>query len=920
MEKHNSCINSLAVIQYVEEREPGKLAELFKGLGPEMAGVSDPKAFLSDPNNWVSSGLMIQLYKKAKRILGDEDAAYRIGFNSVLKQHLGYIQKIIIYAFGSPAKGIRHTQRVNDHFNRTKRIELLSSSRNNAVIRLIWSKDMPLSRDCCLMNKGIYEAIPVIWGLPPSHLEETKCFFKGDEYCEYHLQWETRNRVKNFYHTIFTPWKISQDSIKELEKDKEILREKYNQIHQLNHDLQRKVDQLTTLQECSAAILSTLKLERLLDLILKRLLDIAHLDRAGIFLFDENKNSLILIHAVGVEPDTLSDLKGYQIPLDKKDNIIARTAREKKSVLIKNVEKIFLNPRNPLLLRLKPKAFVLVPMIVRGRLVGIMLGDNQNDQNFVTEIDKNFLTSFANQIAMALENANLYRKLEDSERKYREIVENVNEGIWILDGNGTIRFSNCHLREMLGYEDLVDHSVYSLVNEEGKKVLLRVLMENMGGRTAKEEIVFLRKSGDPASVLVSSVPIMTDDQYSGCLAMLTDLTEKKRTESRLLQAQKLESIGTMAGGIAHDFNNILTGIVGYIDLLKLKTEKDSDIGRYADIIERSSLRAADLVTKLLAFSRDSQSGRSLVSAVNEIVQETLEFMKSSLPENIETGFSLQEDIPLISCDPTQVQQTILNICLNALDAMPDGGRLFVATSEVEYKEVRARCPDFIAHSGRYVCISISDTGIGIDPEVRDRIFDPFFTTKEVGKGSGLGLAMAYGIVKSSEGCIHVESGNGQGTTFELFFPVSESVTEPAKESSRSQALSGSETILVVDDEEIVRDLTLEVLSAHGYNVLLAQDGLEAIHVYKAFGHTIDLVLLDMIMPRMGGKEAYEKLKEINPDIKVLFCSGHGSDNKVCEELKKIGVPYSRKPFKIYDLARKVRQVLNHEPAGQEIAQ
>jgi len=531
MDKHNSCINSLAVIQYVEEREPGKLAELFKDLGPEMAGISDPKAFLSDLNNWISSSLMIQLYKRAKRILGDEDAAYKIGFHSVLKQRLGYIQRIIIYAFGNPAKGIKHTQRVNDHFNRTKRIELLSSSRNNAVIRLIWSKDIPLSRDFCLMNKGIYQAIPVIWGLPPSRLEETKCFFKGDEYCEYYLQWESLNRIKDIYHRIFTPWKISQESIKELEKDKEILREKYNQIHQLNQDLQRKVDQLTTLQESSTAILSTLKLEELLDLILKRLLEVAHLDRAGIFLFDEDKNSLILIHAVGVKPDTFTDLKGYQIPLDKKDNIIARTAREKRSVLVKNVEKIFLNPQNPLLLRLKPKAFVLVPMIARGRLIGIMLGDNQNDRNFVTEIDKDFLTSFANQIAMALENANLYRKLEGSERKYREIVENVNEGIWILDINGIINFSNRHLGKMLGYENLVDHSIYSLVNEEGKKVLLRVLMENMGGRTAKEEIVLQWKSNDPVNVLISSVPIMTDGQYGGCLAMLTDLTEKNTSKA-----------------------------------------------------------------------------------------------------------------------------------------------------------------------------------------------------------------------------------------------------------------------------------------------------------------------------------------------------------------------------------------------------
>ncbi|MEA1867352.1 MAG: ATP-binding protein [Thermodesulfobacteriota bacterium] len=915
MDKHIGCINSLAIIEYVEEREPGKSAQLFEDLGPEMAGISNPKAFLSDLNNWISSSLMILIWERARMILGDEDAAYKIGFNSVLKQHLGYIQKIIIYAFGNPSKGIKQLQRINDHFNKTKKVQLLSSSRNGSVVRLVWAKGIPLSRDFCSFNKGVYEAIPTIWGIPPARLEETKCFFSGDEYCEYHLQWETQNRIRDIYHRIFTPWKIFQDSRKELERDKEILRDKYNQVYQLNQDLQRKVDQLTTLQESGTAILSTLKMEELLDMILKRLLEVAHLDRAGIFLFDEDKDSLILIHAVGVEPDALSDLKEYQIPLAKRNNIIARTARGKRSVLIKDVKKMFLNPQNPLLLRLKPKAFVLVPMTVRGRLIGIMLGDNQNDRDFVTEIDKNFLTSFANQIAMALENANLYRKLEDSERKYREIVENVNEGIWILDGNGTIRFSNCHLGDMLGYENLVDHSVYSLVNEEGKKIFLRVLMENMRGRTAKEEIVLQRKSGDPVSVLISSVPIMTDDQYGGCLAMLTDLTDKKRIESRLLQAQKLESIGTMAGGIAHDFNNILTGILGYINLLKLKTGEESDIRRYADIIERSSLRAADLVTKLLAFSRDSRPGPSLASAVNEIVQETLELMKSSLPENIETGFSLQENLPLIKCDPTQVQQAILNICLNALDAMPDGGRLLVATIEVGYKKIRARCPDFIVHPGHYVCVSISDTGIGIDPEVRDRIFDPFFTTKEVGKGSGLGLAMAYGIVKSSEGCIHVKSENGQGTTFELFFPVTESAPELAEKPKKNQALAGSETILVVDDEEIVRDLTLEILSAYGYNVLLAQDGLEAIHVYKAFGHTIDLVLMDMIMPRMGGKEAYEKLKEINSDIKVLFCSGYGSDHQVCEELRESGLSYSSKPFTADELVRKVRQVLNHEDAS-----
>ena len=920
MEKHHSCINSLAIIQYVEKEKPRESAELFSDLGPEMAGISNPRAFLSDPNNWISSSLMIRIFEKVKAILGDENAAYKIGFNSVLNQHLGYIQRIVVYAFGNPARGIKHIQRVNDHFNKTKRVEILNCSRNEAVIRLIWIEGIPLSRDYCLMNKGIYRAVPLIWGLPPGRLKETKCYFKGDDYCEYHLQWEMPNRAKYLYNRLFTPWKIVHDTITELEKDKDVLREKYNQIHKLNQDLRQKVDQITSLQESSTAILSTLKVEELLDLILTRLLDVGHLDRAGIFLVDENKENLVLIHAVGVGPDILSDLMGYRIPLTKLDNIIARTAKEKKAVFIEDVGKMSLNPRNPILQKLKPKAFILVPMTVKGKAVGIVVGDNNEDGSFVSEIDRDCLTSFANHIAIVLENANLYKKLEDSERKYREIVENVNEGIWILDESGTIKYCNYCLREMLHCGDLVGRSVYNFVDETGKKTLIQAIMANMEGRTAKKEIVLQCKSNEPLSVLLSSVPILTDDQYSGSLALVADLTEKKRIESRLLQTQKLEAVGTMASGIAHDFNNILTGILGYTALLKHKTNGKSDLARYIDVIERSGLRAADLVKKLLAFSRNRQPESSSVSAVNDIVRETMELLKNTLPKNIEAELSLQEDLPLVKCDPTQVQQTIMNICLNAQDAMPDGGRIIVTTSLTEYDKMKAGRPDLIASPGRYVCLSISDSGTGIEPEARDRIFDPFYTTKEVGKGSGLGLAMVYGILKSSGGYINVDSEVEQGTTFELFFPVTESGIEEADMPSEGKALGGSETILVVDDEEIVRDLATEVLSSHGYRVMPAKDGLEALHVYKAFGYDIDLVLMDMLMPRMGGKEAYKKLKEINPEVKVLFCSGHGSDCEVVEDLHNKGLPFVSKPYKINELAEKVRQMLDRESSGQEMTQ
>jgi CheY-like chemotaxis protein len=364
--------------------------------------------------------------------------------------------------------------------------------------------------------------------------------------------------------------------------------------------------------------------------------------------------------------------------------------------------------------------------------------------------------------------------------------------------------------------------------------------------------------------------------------------------------------------MAHDFNNILTGIMGYTALLKVKANKNSDIMHYADIIERSSLRAAELVAKLLAFGRGSQFVKTQVSEINYILKETFELLKSSVPQNIETELSLSEGLPLIKCDPTQVQQAILNVCFNALDAMPKGGRLFIATKEVEFKEVCLNCPDLKAFPGKYICILISDTGSGMDEKIIDRIFDPFFTTKAIGKGSGLGLAMTYGIVKNSKGCIHVESKIEQGTIFKIFFPATDSLTKPEKESIETKVLDGSETILVVDDEEVVRDLTQEVLSVNGYNVLLAQDGLEALNLFRSHGQDIDLVLLDMFMPHMSGKETYDELKKINPNIKVLFCSGYGRMQETHKKLENDGLNCISKPFKIDELVSKVHRALNNE--------
>ncbi len=911
---HNSCINSLAVIEYAEKTRPGSAAQILARIEDELPGVTDPRAFLSDPNNWISAQLLARLYARAKTVLADDDVARKIGFHSVTEKRLGYIQKVVLAALGGPVRALRQIQRVNDHFNRTKRVEMLETSGHSATIRLHWNGDIPLTEDFCRMNKGIYEAIPVIWGLPPAELVETECFFHGGRYCEYQLSW-SKVSISRLLYRVFAPWKLAEESIREIERDKEIIRRKYEEVNALNSALNARIRQLESLHETGKALLSTLDMDVLIELVLKKLLDVAHLDRAGVFLLDETHSHLTLINAVGVEKDVLERIKGYSVPIGKKDNIIARSAREKRLVYVEDTGKTPLNPENPLIRIFQPKSFILVPLLARGETMGLLMGDRMDGKAFPFESHKEYIASFASQIAMALDNASLYRKLRESERMYREIVENSQEGIWIIDESGTIRFANGSLEHQLGRKDLAGLNVYDLIAEEGKKAFLGLIRENLNGRSGCGEIRFLSTDGGSLSALVSTVPLSQGETYEGSLVMVTDLTERKRLEARLLQAQKLEAVGTMAGGIAHDFNNILTGILGYTQLMKGKVQKDSDLFRYAEVIEKSSTRAAELIRQLLAFSRGTKPEDVGPLNLNTLISETLPLIDRFISDpRITRNIALDPDIPVIQANSTQIQQSLLNLVSNARDAMPDGGIITIRTRQVPLADLMKRYPGCHPESQRHVGFSVSDTGSGIEPEVIGKIFDPFFTTKGIGKGTGLGLAMVYGIVRNCGGHVLVESSPGAGTTFELVFPVREETAKGRYEPVAGETRGGTETILVVDDEDMIRDLAFEILSSNGYKVLTAKDGLDAFHTFASIGPSaVDLVLMDIVMPRLDGIEAYSKIRALKPTQKVLFSSGFTSQSKAVGELKEKGVPFIGKPYRDEELLRKVRDTLNADP-------
>ena len=912
MEKHNSCINTKAVIDYVEERNPSLVEPLLEDLSQELDGVVDTKEFLSDPNNWVSSEILILLYEKLKELLRKEDVVFDIGFESVAKRRLGYIQRVLFFAFRNHARTLKRLQSLNDRFNRNKEVELAKLSRDGAVVRLKWFRDIPMTRDFCLMNRGVYTAVPVVWNEPPLHLEERKCYFDGDPFCEYHLSWKRRPSFKRILLQVVAPWRLAKATIQELEQDKELLREKYAEVRGLNIQLKSQLDRLVSLQEASKAILSTLDIDELLILILRGLVDVSVLDRAAIFLVDEEREELFFAHAVGTDPSYVEHVRSYTVPLAKEANILARVVRTGEPELVDDVAASDINKENPLIKQFEPEAFIALPLKVRGTVLGVLVGDQEKSGGQVISTERDFLISFSNQIAIAIHNANLYSKLEESERQYRELVENAHEGIWVVDENGLITFANQRLSSILGYDEMLGRNINELVPTDKKRVLLNLLVQNMRGLVAQEEIEMLRNDGRLVSAIISSVPVIEGERYKGSFAMVTDITDKKRMETKLLHQQKMESIGTMAGGIAHDFNNILTGVLGYASLLKHRLQDKPETQRFVEIIESSSLRAADLVRQLLAFSRGTQPEDLQVVYPNRVIRETVRLLESSLGKDVQLELDLSPKIPAIAAHSTQVQQAILNLCLNARDAMPDGGFISIATEPLEVDgEAGFPYGNLAPEAGHYVRIRVGDNGCGIPQENLDKIFDPFFTTKEVGKGSGLGLAMVYGIVQNARGFVQVQSEEEKGTEFNLFFRVASGKEEEPSWGQLKPDLEGNETILLVDDEPMVRDLGTEILRGYGYQVVQASDGVEALEIFRRKRAEIDLVILDLLMPKLSGKETFEGLRKLDSNLKILICSGYGSrepDTTLLDGDRQI--PLVHKPFKPEELVYAVRKMLD----------
>ncbi|MEX2115747.1 MAG: PAS domain S-box protein [Bacteroidota bacterium] len=502
--------------------------------------------------------------------------------------------------------------------------------------------------------------------------------------------------------------------------------------------------------------------------------------------------------------------------------------------------------------------------------------------------------------------------LKKSEIEYRNLFDRANDAIFIFEPEGeTILEANDKACRLYGFtkDELIGRSLKDLTKDISRgEFEIKELIRHKSSRNF--ETVHFNKAGEPMEMLVNSSVV----EYAGHTAIMSiirDITELRKLEHQLRQAQKMESIGTLAGGIAHDFNNILSIILGYTSLIKRGRIEGKRFEEGVDTITKAAQRGAVLVKQILTFARKGDVVFESVK-LNELVADLTKLLGETFPRTVIFDLDLSPDLPTIIADPNQLHQVFLNLCVNARDAMPGPGTITIHTSITDGLSMQERFPE--ARQSEYAHIRITDTGTGMDEQTRLRVFEPFFTTKGQGRGTGLGLAVVYGIVNNHHGFIDVESTLGKGTTFHLYFPIQMRSFEAMIQGKVviEEVPGGTETILLVEDELMLLNLVKELLEGHGYKVLTAHDGAEAVDIYERLGTEIDLVLTDIGLPKLSGWDACRKILSLNPTAKVVVASGYIDPNVKSDLKNSMAKEFIHKPYLPEDVLKIVRSVLDTE--------
>ena len=921
------------------------------------------KYMIDDPSHWFSQEEVDRFHDVMVKWTGDPHIARKCGRYAsseglgVTKQYLlGFMNPTAIYLLADKIT-LMLTRGADVKTRKTgpNKVELVSTPKPGV-------DEKPYQ---CENRTGFFEAVTELFTGQYAKIDHPECIHRGDMCCRYIVTWQPSKlhlwkQIQNYLIPLYIltsgllffslphfAWIVvsltgallvtllayeyekfeNKSLVKTIKNQKEAA-----QDHLLESDI--RYNNSLMIQEIGQAAAKNLDVNMIVKTVMNIMEKHLSFDRGMIMLTNKQETRLIYKGGYGHTKDQEKLLKSTQFHIDKPDStgLFVMALRKRKPFLIENLNDIE-NTFSPKSLRfakeLGGESLICVPIVYEKKSIGILAVDNGKSKMDLRQSDMNLLMGVASETAISIINAMSFEKIRESEARYRLLSDNISDIIWVLDlSRSKFSYVSPSIENILGYtsEEFIKLSPKKIFPPQSLKLAESLIAEELEAdqsgaadpfRSRTVELQQYCKNESTIWIEVTAKFIRDKNHRPiSVLGVSRDITErkkaeaeKKKLEAKLQQAHKMEAVGTLAGGIAHDFNNILSAVIGYTELGMNEAAEHPGIKKKLDEILKAGYRARDLVKQILAFSRQAEHEKQTVQ-VKLIINEALKLLRASIPTTIEIHSNLMSDATVMA-DPTQIHQILMNLCTNAEHAMSEsGGILEVSLNNVDLdQDFTARNPEITP--GRYLCLTVSDTGHGMSEELMKRLYDPFFTTKGPDEGTGLGLSVVHGIVKSHGGAITVQSKPGKGANFNIFLPIVEKQIQPGIEISR-QVPTGDERILFVDDEKSIMDLGRQVLEQLGYQVEARADSLEALELFKNFADKFDLVITDMTMPHMTGAKLAKELMRIRPDIPIILCTGFSQSINE-EEALKIGFrAFIMKPISIEQIAKTIRQVLDNE--------